>query len=78
MCGLVGCCGEKRGAFRGRQPEAPLSGALRVEYLRRTSARVRGPVSGRVYTFTPSRRVQDVDAADLPLLLRSRLFRPAG
>jgi hypothetical protein len=47
-----------------------------VEYMRRTSARVRGPVSGRVYTFTPARLVQEVDPADLPLLLRSRLFRP--
>jgi hypothetical protein len=34
-------------------------------------------VSGRVYTFTPFRRVQQVDAADVPLLLRSRLFRAA-
>jgi hypothetical protein len=38
---------------------------------------VRGPVSGRVYTFTPSRRVLEVDAADLPLLLRTRFFRAA-
>jgi len=43
----------------------------------RRSVRVRGPVSGRVYTFTPSRRVREVDAADLPLLLRSGFFRPA-
>jgi hypothetical protein len=34
-------------------------------------------VSGRVYTFTPFRRIQQVDAADVPLLLRSRLFRAA-
>jgi membrane protein YdbS with pleckstrin-like domain len=34
-------------------------------------------VSGRVYTFTPFRRVQQVEAADAPLLLRSRLFRAA-
>jgi hypothetical protein len=74
----VGCCGDKRASFKARQRVPEPEGAPRVEYVRRTGARVRGPVSGRVYTFTRSRRVQEVDAADLPLLLRSRLFRPAG
>ena len=92
MVPAVGCCGDKRTAFRAAQPrpgfvpspparpavQAPAPGeAARLEHVGRTSVRVRGPVSGRVYTFTPAHRVQQVDAADAPLLLRSRLFRPA-
>ncbi len=88
----MGCCGDKRTAFRAAQPQprfvpspparpaAPPAApgeSTRIEHVGRTSVRVRGPVSGRVYTFTPFRRVQQVDAADVPLLLRSRLFRAA-
>ena len=88
----MACCGDKRTAFRAAQPRpsfvptpparptAPGAAAgqtARVEHVGRTSVRIRGPVSGRVYTFTPARRVQQVDAADVPLLLRSRLFRAA-
>jgi hypothetical protein len=86
----MGCCGDRRNAFRAARPPSvavppanvsrggggPPGSVTRVEHVGRTSVRVRGPVSGRVYTFTPSRRVQQVDPADLPVLLRSRLFRP--
>jgi hypothetical protein len=58
-------------------PPAAPGETTRIEHVGRTSVRVRGPVSGRVYTFTPFRRVQQVEAADVPLLLRSRLFRAA-
>jgi hypothetical protein len=56
------------------EPERP---DVTVEHVGRTSVRVRGPASGRLYTFTPARRVQPVDAADVPILLRSRMFREA-
>jgi len=56
------------------EPERP---DVSVEHVGRTSVRVRGPASGRLYTFTPARRIQPVDAADVPILLRSRMFREA-
>lgn len=74
----MGCCGDRRAALRttaGPAGPLPAGPTARVEYLGRTSVRVRGPASGRVYVFTPSRRALAVDAADVPLLLRARSFR---
>lgn len=73
----MGCCGDKRAALRHPQRPSSPGAAPLVEYVRQSSTRVRGPATGRVYTFTPAQRVQEVDVADLPYLLRSRLFRPA-
>ena len=37
--------------------------------------RVRGPVSGRAYDFSPSQPTQAVDARDAAVLTRNSLFR---
>ena len=67
----------RRRRLRAAAPPTAPSESSPIEHVGGTSVRVRGAVSGRVYTFTPYRRIQQVDAADVPLLLRSRLFRAA-
>ena len=46
-------------------------------YLRQSSIQLRGNVTGRLYQFSPSRRVQTIDQRDAAIFLRTPgLFRP--
>jgi len=49
-----------------------------VEYLGESPVVVRGGASGRVYTFSPSRRDGSVSAPDATELTDNALFRRAG
>lgn len=46
-----------------------------IHYLENSPIRVRGPITGRYYEFSSSRRVQCVDARDANSLLQTRFFR---
>ena len=88
----MGCCGHGRAALRAsRSPHArgslppPASATTaasavtrRVRFTRGGSAQYRGDMTGRRYAFTPAEPVQDVDPADLPVLLRTGLFVVVG
>jgi hypothetical protein len=86
----MGCCGEKRAALRAqssvpapppapppRPPEAADDSAVAVEYRGDAPVLLRGTASGRLYTFSPARRVRLVGGPDTEQLLRNPLFRPA-
>jgi hypothetical protein len=83
----MGCCGQKRAALRSRLPErrppepassnAAAAGdgaAGLVEYRGDLPVLVR-VAGGRLYTFSPGRRLQSVPAPDAEELLRNPLFR---
>jgi hypothetical protein len=46
-----------------------------LRYLERSSIRVRGPATGREYSFSAADPVQAVDTRDADALLRTRFFR---
>jgi hypothetical protein len=54
------------------RPTGPAAAALR--YLGQRSIALRGPRSGRVYTFDPTGDATVVEARDLDALLRTGLF----
>jgi hypothetical protein len=60
------------------QLERQRPGDVAVEYLGEVPVVVRGGASGRVYTFSPSRRVGSVSSPDAHELRGNPLFRPAG
>ena len=86
----MGCCGEKRTTWRlasasssappavtaTAPPASPqvARGDVRVRYLERSTVRVRGAATGRVYTFSAAAPFQLVDRRDARLLLASRFF----
>lgn len=86
---VVGCCGQAREAQRARQTARSVAGVtgseppvpstirtdVRLEQVGRRALRVRGPITGRSYLFTPAEPVHAVSSADAPTLLRSGLFR---
>jgi hypothetical protein len=47
---------------------------VQLRYRERAAVRVRGPVTGRSYEFSPARPVHAVDARDVDAMLRTRLF----
>lgn len=56
-------------------PTEPASaGDVQVEYLGDAPILFHGPESGRLYTFSPARRVRPVAGADTRQLLRSPEF----
>jgi hypothetical protein len=61
-----------------RRRSTPLAADVRVEQVARTSIRVRGWSTGRIYLFTPANPVQAVDASDAPSMIRSGAFRAAA
>jgi hypothetical protein len=83
----MGCCGEKRAALRA-QPSVthalppphlppPLDddpSGVAVEYRGDAPVLLRGTTSGRLYTFSPARRVRLVAGPDTRQLLRSPFF----
>jgi len=50
---------------------------IAVSYVESVPVRVQGLTTGRSYEFSPSQRVQEVDAQDAPALLNTRFFRRA-
>jgi hypothetical protein len=84
---LVGCCGQRRAAFRRgavsprtRTPAPPettttYTTALRLRLVRPASASFRGAGTGSTYSFTASEPVQPIHQADVDSLLRTGLFQ---
>jgi hypothetical protein len=80
----MSCCGQKRLALTATprrtpameapapRPARPAKPALR--YLREGSLALRGPHTGRVYSFDAAGQATAVDPQDLEALLRTRLF----
>ena len=82
----MGCCGSRRAAAAQQaatprpapaRPADPHAGpaTVPVRYAGGRPVYVRGTATGRRYSFARSGVVQEVDARDLPGLLRTRLFR---
>jgi hypothetical protein len=66
------------GAAPSEPPVPPAPSAAEVvvvEYLERSSIRVRGPVTGAQYAFSGAEPVQRVDRRDAPALLGTPYFR---
>jgi hypothetical protein len=89
----MGCCGENRAAFRAQssvshalppsrprppEPEREQGPGVAFEYRGDAPILLRGTASGRLYTFSPARRVRLVAGADTQQLAQSPLFRPAS
>jgi hypothetical protein len=89
----MGCCGEHRAAFRAQlstshalppphprppEPEHEHGPGVAFEYRGDAPILLRGAASGRLYTFSPARRVRLVAGADTQQLAQSPLFRPAS
>lgn len=55
-------------------PLRPASDTVWLRYVGGSSIEVRGPITRRAYTFSPTRLVQRVDARDVAALVRTRLF----
>jgi hypothetical protein len=83
----MGCCGENRAALRAqpratqalppphpRPPTADDPSGVPVEYRGDAPILLRGMESGRIYTFSPARRVRLVAGPDTRQLLQSPLF----
>ena len=49
-----------------------------LDYLEDLAVRVRGPVTGQRYDFSPAQPSQVVDARDAAILTRSSAFRPVA
>jgi len=58
-------------------PAALADGFVYLQYNERSSIRVRGMASGRVYEFSAEQPVRAVDERDSAALLQTRLFRRA-
>lgn len=86
----MSCCGNRRAAVRTRRarlassapPAPPLvddssesTSGVAVEYRGRTAALFRSRDGGRLYAFSPGRRIRRLPTGDARLLLRSPLFR---
>ena len=60
-----------------QRADPPARGERKVEYTERSSVRVRGSATGRIYTFSAKQSVQSIDARDAQALLATRFFRTA-
>jgi hypothetical protein len=57
-----------------RPPIAAVA-SVSLRYIKHGGIILRGPVSGRQYSFTTARPIQPVDAQDAPALLRTSWFK---
>lgn len=86
----MGCCGDQRARATSRASAAvravgtpgtrqtrPAARAVPVRYIGSRAVAVRGSVSGRTYTFRTPNDLHNVDARDVPGLLRTGYFRRA-
>jgi hypothetical protein len=77
----MSCCGQRRAEFTqannpaGRDPAAPAGAHVQLEFTRRTSIAVRGPVTGILYRFQEGSFSQPVDSRDAVNLIASGYFR---
>jgi hypothetical protein len=84
----MSCCGQGRRAAARAHPASPAPPAPRddtpepeptarvtVEYRGRAPALYRSRDGGRLYAFSPGRRIRRLPRGDAQLLLRSPLFR---
>ena len=77
----MSCCGKNQNAGFPRYrsvtpvtpPEAPVHGVT-LRYIRNSAILVRGPRTGRVYSFTAEAPDQVVASSDMEVLLRTGLF----
>jgi hypothetical protein len=67
--------GPGEGAAAARGPAAAAFPAVEIAYTEAAPVRVRGPVTGRAYSFSRAEPVQPVDARDAAVLIRNRAFR---
>lgn len=63
---------------RPPEPEHEPGPGVGFEYRGDAPILLRGTASGRLYTFSPARRVRLVAGADTQQLAQSPLFRPAS
>ena len=83
----MGCCGDQRARASSRASAAvravsnpgtrqtPAARAVPVRYIGSRSVAVQGTVSRRTYTFRTPNDLHNVDARDVPGLLRTGYFR---
>lgn len=70
------CCGQQRRAIQNRTSAVMRPGAPRnrhrsralFRYLGTTALKVRGPASGRLYTFDRAHPIAEIDPRDAPSL----------
>jgi hypothetical protein len=59
------------------RPPISAVASVSLRYLKQGGIILRGPVTGRQYSFTAARPIQAVDAQDAAALLRTSWFRRA-
>ena len=70
----MSCCGDAgRAVIRQEDIERGLE--FEIEYAGGRSVTIVGAVTGRLYTFSGSSRLQRIDPRDAGALLRQRVFR---
>ncbi len=76
----MGCCGDRRKAVAPPARPAPTvyRGSVTLRYKERSPVRVRGPVTGQEYSFSPAEPEQAVDARDADALVATRFFVRVG
>jgi hypothetical protein len=57
------------------RPSISAVASISLRYLRQGGIILRGPVTGRQYSFTAARPIQPVDAQDAAALLRTSWFK---
>ncbi len=70
----MSCCGGKRAALRQNLIVPPAGRTQAVKYTGRTPVSVHGPITGKIYRFSPEQPLQDVDVRDAALLSQSAKF----
>lgn len=81
----MACCGGNRNprpvlhhSVTPTQAPPPSQPGPTLRYIGTSGILVRGPRTGRTYTFTPESPEQSVSASDAEVLLRTRLFSPVS
>ena len=67
------CCGQKRMEAASSLP-GPADEGMALRYLQSPPILVRGPSTGRHYSFSGAQPLQPVHARDVDALLRTGLF----
>ena len=72
----MGCCGQRRAAFKsGAAPAGSRVGPpVRLRLIRGEGSSYRGAATGTGYAFSPAAPIQTVHPADAQILLRTGLF----
>jgi hypothetical protein len=77
----MACCGRRRAVaapprrLATTSADATGTASVNLHYVAQRPVQVRGPITGRLYSFSAEDRVRAIDRRDVVGLLRTGLFR---